>query len=65
VAKVAIYPFNRLFETAMVDEDVQNGFCSVLRTPPRRWPLSECWYVNMGSVGRSFFRVDAMPNAGH
>ncbi|MGO9450362.1 MAG: DUF1329 domain-containing protein [Candidatus Binataceae bacterium] len=53
-AKVAIYPFKRIFQTALVDEDIQDGFSSVVYMPGRETEEHECWYVNMGIVTKSF-----------
>ncbi|MGO9455186.1 MAG: DUF1329 domain-containing protein [Candidatus Binataceae bacterium] len=53
-AKVAIYPFKRMFQVALVDEDVQSGFSSVVYMPGRETEEHECWYINMGIVTRAF-----------
>jgi hypothetical protein len=53
-AKVAIYPFKWIFQTALVDEDVQSGYSTVAYTPGQENPERECWYINMGIVTRSF-----------
>ncbi len=49
-AHIAIYPFRRMFETALVDEDVQTGFSTVSYMPGREAEEHECWYINMGAV---------------
>jgi hypothetical protein len=64
-ARVAIYPYKRMFQTALVDENVQDGFSTVLSTPAPHSDERECWYINMGTVGRSFFTPDAMARSGH
>jgi len=64
-ARVAIYPFQRVFQTAMVDEDVQDGFSTVVYTPGPNAPEHECWYINMGTVTRQFFDPDTMARMGH
>jgi uncharacterized protein DUF1329 len=53
-ARVAIYPFKRMFQTALVDEDVQDGFSTVVYMPGRETEERECWYINMGIVTKSF-----------
>jgi hypothetical protein len=53
-AKVAIYPFKRMFQTALVDEDIQDGYSTVVYTPGHDTDEHECWYINMGVVTRSF-----------
>ena len=64
-AKVAIYPFARSFQTAMVDEDVRDGFSTIAYTPAPDAPERECWYINMGSVTRQFFDPDTMALTSH
>jgi hypothetical protein len=64
-AKVAIYPFKRVFQTALVDEDVQNGFSTIVYSPGRETPERECWYINMGTISKSFLEPSAMERAGH
>jgi hypothetical protein len=64
-AKIAIYPYKRVFQTALVDENVQNGFSTVVYTPGRETPERECWYINMGSVGKNFFEPNQMAKVGH
>jgi len=53
-ARVAIWPYKRMFETAQVDEDLTTGFSTVLYSPPRNGS-SEGWYINSGAVDRTFF----------
>ncbi len=64
-AEVAIYPFRRIFQVAMVDQNVQNGFSSVIYSPGRESRARDCWYINMGTVGKAFFEPSAMQRAGH
>ena len=64
-AKVAIYPFARSFQIAMVDEDVRDGFSTIAYTPAPDAPEHECWYINMGSVTRQFFDPDTMALTSH
>jgi hypothetical protein len=64
-AKIAIWPFKRMFQTALVDENVQNGFSTVVYTPGIQTPERECWYINMGTVDKGFFVPDAIERASH
>ncbi len=64
-AKVAIWPFKRMFQTALVDENVQNGFSTVVYTPGLQTQERECWYINMGTVDKAFFQPDQMEHVGH
>jgi hypothetical protein len=53
-AKVAVYPYKRMFQVALVDEDVTNGMSSVVFMPGRESEERECWYINMGIVTKAF-----------
>jgi hypothetical protein len=61
-AKVALYPFKRMFQTALVDEDIQNGFSSRVYTPGHESEDHESWYVNMGLVTKAFLDPHQMQN---
>ena len=62
-ARVAIYPFKRLFVVAAVSTDVQSGQATVAYLPGMETPERECWYINMGAVDKSFFTTDALVRA--
>lgn len=62
-ANVAIWPFKRIFQTAMVEEDVTDGFSTVVYTPGLN--SHNGLYVNMGAVDRDFFTPAQMVQAGH
>jgi len=64
-AKVAIYPYKRMFQLALVDEDLQLGYSSVIFMPGRETPERECWYIDMGVVDNTFLQPQALVNAGH
>jgi len=64
-AKVAIYPYKRMFQLGLVDYDVQLGYSSVIYMPGRETPERECWYIDMGTVDNAFFAPETMKNAGH
>ena len=62
-ARVAIYPFKRLFVVSAVSTDVQSGQATMCYLPGMETPERECWYINMGAVDRSFFTTDALVRA--
>jgi hypothetical protein len=62
-ARVAVWPFKRIFQTAMVDEDLTNGFSTVVHTPGL--DDREGLYINMGAIDRNFFTPARMVQAGH
>jgi len=53
-ARVAIWPYKRMFETAQVDEDLTTGFSTTLYSPAPKGG-SEGWYINSGSVDKASF----------
>jgi hypothetical protein len=62
-AKVAIYPFKRLFVVGAVSTDVQSGLATMCYLPGIETPERECWYINMGAVDKNFFAPEAMERA--
>jgi hypothetical protein len=64
-AKVAIYPFKRMFQTALVDEDLQSGMSSVVYMPGHESEEHESWYINMGIVTKAFLDPHQMQNYAH
>src|SRR5882757_2740597 len=54
-AKIAIYPYKRMFQLGLVDFDLQSGFSSVVYMPGVTAPDRECWYIDMGTVDNAFF----------
>jgi Protein of unknown function (DUF1329) len=64
-AHVAIWPFKRMFQTALVDEDVTNGFSTVALSPGFETDEHESWYINMGIATDNFFNPVTMSNAAH
>ena len=64
-ARVAIWPFKRMFQTALVDEDVTNGFSTVVLSPGVETEEHESWYINMGIATDNFFNPNTMANAAH
>jgi Protein of unknown function (DUF1329) len=59
-AKVAIYPFKRMFVVGAVSTDVQSNQATMCFLPGVERSQSECWYINMGAVDKFFFTVDAL-----
>jgi hypothetical protein len=53
-ASVSIWPFKRIFMTAMIDEDVTTGVSTTVYTPPLSGN-DESWYINSGTVDSAFF----------
>ena len=43
--------------------DEQTGMAAMCYLPGRNTPEKECWYINMGAVGRDFFTTTAMVRA--
>ena len=64
-AKVAIWPYKRSFQTALVDEDVTNGFSTILFMPAVDADEHECWYINMGLATPEFLSPSKMESVGH
>jgi hypothetical protein len=59
-AKVAIYPFKRVFQVNGTSTNIQTGLSSFCDLPTPGAPEKECWYINMGAVDRQMFTVEAM-----
>jgi hypothetical protein len=53
-SKAAVYSFKRLFTTAMVDEDVQDGYSTILFSPSPNGPRHDTWFINQGVVSPHF-----------
>lgn len=64
-AKAAIYPFKRIFQTAMVDEDILSGFSTISYTPGQETDEPEGWYINMATLPQSFLEPRHMEFVGH
>ncbi len=59
-AKIAIYPFKRVFQVNGTSTNIQNGMSSFCDLPTPNAPERECWYINMGAVGKADFTIDSM-----
>jgi len=64
-ARVAIYPYKRMFQVGLVDEDLVSGYSSVVYMPGKTAPDRECWYIDMGTVDNAFLAPQAMERVGH
>ncbi|MFZ0887362.1 MAG: DUF1329 domain-containing protein [Candidatus Binataceae bacterium] len=62
-ARVAIYPFKRVFQAAASIADLKSGFASTCYSPAPDTAERESWYINMGAVDKSFFSTQAMAAA--
>jgi len=62
-ARVAIYPFKRLFVVGAVSTDVQLGQATMCYLPGIQTPERECWYINLGAVDKNVFTTDALARA--
>jgi hypothetical protein len=62
-ARIAIYPFKRSFVVSAGGFDVQGKSSSHCYLPGIETPERECWYINMGAVGKEFFLPTAMQAA--
>ncbi len=63
-AKVAVFPYQRIFQTALVDEDLLSGFSTVAFMPGRDSEEHECWYINMGFVTKAMIEPEQMTRIG-
>jgi hypothetical protein len=53
-----------MFQTALVDEDVTDGFSTVIYSPAPD-SFDDGVYIKMGAVDRTFFSPAKMVQAGH
>jgi len=59
-ARVAIYPYKRMFQLGLVDEDLTSGYSSVVYMPGKTAPDRECWYIDMGTVTNAMLAPQAL-----
>jgi Protein of unknown function (DUF1329) len=64
-AKVSIWKYKRMFQTALVDEDVRSGLSTVLYTPSRDSDFADSWFINQGAIGPSLLVPEAIVRLGH
>jgi hypothetical protein len=63
-ARIAVYPYKRIFQTGMVDQDLQSGYTSIALMPGSNAPDHDNWYVDMGVVDSTFFTPRQLEMAG-
>ena len=63
--KVAVYPFKRIFQTAMVDEDIVTGFSTISFTPGRETKDPSGWYIDLGLIPPDYLDPHQMEIVGH
>jgi hypothetical protein len=49
-SKTAVYSFPRLLQTALVDEDVTDGYSTILFTPNPERAHHDTWFINQGII---------------
>jgi hypothetical protein len=59
-ARVAIYPYKRIFQLGLVDMDLDTGYSSVVYMPGSTAPERECWYIDMGTVTNAMLAPQAL-----
>jgi hypothetical protein len=59
-AGTAVYGFKRIIQTAMVDEDVQDGFSSVMYTPGPESGEAEGWRINTGTISKELLEINQL-----
>ncbi|MGO9605920.1 MAG: DUF1329 domain-containing protein [Candidatus Binataceae bacterium] len=64
-ARVAVYPYKRIFQLGLADVDLDTHESTVAYMPGATAPDRECWYIDMGVVDNAFFTPEALENAGH
>jgi hypothetical protein len=57
-SKAAVYSFDRLFQTALVDEDVQSGYSTIFFTPNPEQPPHDTWFINQAIISRHWIVPD-------
>jgi len=62
-ARIAIYPFKRLFQVGSSTLNVQSGFSTVCYHPSPHAPSADSWFINMGAIDRSWFTTEALQAA--
>ena len=64
-AQASIWPFKRMFQTALVDEDVRTGFSTILYTPSRDTDFSDTWFINQGVITPLILQPSTIVRLGH
>jgi hypothetical protein len=64
-ARIAIYPFKRVFEVAETTTDVKSGLAETCFLPSPDTKERETWYINMGAATMEMFTLQALVEAAH
>ncbi len=62
-ARIAIYPFKRLFQVGSSTQNIEEGISGVCYHPSPDAPTRDSWFINMGAVDRDWFTPEAMAAA--
>jgi len=62
-ARIAIFPFKRVFQAGASIDDLKGGFATMCYLPAQDTNERESWYINMGAVDKDFFTVEALTEA--
>jgi len=64
-AQDTIWPFKRMFQTALVDEDIRSGFSTILYTPSRDTDFNDTWFINQGVITPLLLEPSNIVRLGH
>jgi hypothetical protein len=64
-AQATVWHFKRMFQTALVDEDIRTGFSTVLYTPSRDSDFSDTWFINQGVITPMLLEPSSIVRLGH
>ena len=64
-AQATVWRFKRMFQTALVDEDIRSGFSTVLYTPSRDTDFNDTWFINQGVITPPLLEPSSIVRLGH
>jgi hypothetical protein len=64
-ARIAIYPFKRVFEVAETTTNVKSVLAETCFLPSPDTKERETWYINMGVSMKEMFTLQALVDAAH
>jgi hypothetical protein len=64
-AQQTVWPFKRMFQTALVDEDIRTGFSTILYTPSRDTDFADTWFINQGQITPLMLEPSNIVRLGH
>src|SRR5208282_3752134 len=64
-SQISVWPFKRMFQTALVDEDVRTGFSTILYTPSRDSDFDDTWSINQGVITPYLLEPSTIVRLGH